>query len=192
VGVTPTEADLVGRAQAGDGSAFAALVNPHREVAFRTAYMITRNGADADDAVQAGLLSAWRAMRRFRRGAPMRPWLLAIVANEARNRVRASVRRQALTLKAVDAGPRGLTDAEGMSPEVMLLASEERRALLGALEQLGEDDRLVLSCRFLLGLSELETAGALGVRRGTVKSRTSRALSRLRSQLSATPPGGES
>jgi RNA polymerase sigma factor (sigma-70 family) len=187
--LTPTEDDLVGQARAGDGSAFAALVHPHREVAFRTAYMITRNGADADDAVQAGLVNAWRALPRFRRGAPIRPWLLAIVANEARNRVRASVRRQALVLRAVDAVPHDLT--ETTSPEATLVASEERKVLLRALERLGDADRLVLSCRFLLGLSESETAGALGVRRGTVKSRTSRALARLREQLGA-PPGGDS
>ncbi|HKU57661.1 MAG TPA: sigma-70 family RNA polymerase sigma factor, partial [Gaiellaceae bacterium] len=56
----------------------------------------------------------------------------------------------------------------------------ERRRLLDAVEQLPDEQRLVLECRYLLSLSEEETAAALGVRRGTVKSRTARALERLR------------
>ena len=82
----PTEDELVERARDGDATAFAALVRDHQEIAFRTAYLITRNAADAEDAAQLGLTKAWRALPRFRRGAPFRPWLLAIVANEARNR----------------------------------------------------------------------------------------------------------
>ena len=66
------------------------------------------------------------------------------------------------------------------SPEGRILAAEERAELLAALERLSEDDRLVISCRFLLDLGEEETAGVLSLRRGTVKSRTSRALERLR------------
>ena len=66
------------------------------------------------------------------------------------------------------------------SPEAIVLARDERTRLLGALNALPENARLVLACRFLLGLSEDETAAALGVRLGTVKSRTARALDRLR------------
>ena len=64
-----------------------------------------------------------------------------------------------------------------------MLAAESRTALLGAMAGLRDDDRLVLGCRYLLELSEAETAAALGVKPGTVKSRTSRALDRLRGQL---------
>jgi len=66
------------------------------------------------------------------------------------------------------------------SPEAAVLAEEEQSRLLAALELLPDDARLVLAYRYLLDLSEAETAAALGVRRGTVKSRTSRALERLR------------
>ena len=90
----PTEDELVERARGGDAAAFAALVRDHEEIAFRTAYLIARNAADAEDAAQVGLTKAWRALPRFRRGAPFRPWLLAIVANEARNRRRAAGRRE--------------------------------------------------------------------------------------------------
>ena len=96
----PTEDELVERARGGDAAAFAALVRDHEEIAFRTAYLIARNAADAEDAAQVGLTKAWRALPRFRRGAPFRPWLLAIVANEARNRRRAEGRREGLALRA--------------------------------------------------------------------------------------------
>jgi RNA polymerase sigma factor (sigma-70 family) len=186
----PREDELVERARNGDATAFAELVRDHEEIAFRTAYLITRNAADAEDAAQVGLTKAWRALPRFRRGAPLRPWLLAIVANEARNRRRAEGRREGLALRL--AGERGAAyeapsgDA-APSPEGSVLAAEGRAQLLDALERLGDDDRLVLSCRYLLDLGEEETARVLSLRRGTVKSRTSRALGRLRAELGERP-----
>ena len=181
----PTEDELVEQAKRGDGAAFGALVRDHQEIAFRTAYLITRNAADAEDAAQAGFGKAFYALPRFRRGAPLRPWLLTIVANEARNRRRAEGRRERLALRlASERHGHELPSGDAApSPEGSLLAAEERATLLEALETLREEERLVLSCRYLLDLSEEETAAALGVRRGTVKSRTSRALDRLRTQL---------
>ena len=179
----PTEDELVERARRGDGAAFARLVRDHEELAFRTAYLITRNAADAEDAAQTALVKAHRALPRFRRGAPLRPWLLAIVANEARNRARSAGRREALALRAAHEAPSG--DA-APSPEGALLERERRAELLAALDALPDADRLVLSCRYLLELDEPETAAALGVRRGTVKSRTSRALGRLRERMGET------
>ncbi|MBA2462762.1 MAG: RNA polymerase sigma factor [Actinobacteria bacterium] len=176
----PTEDELVERARRGDGAAFGTLVRDHQEIAFRTAYLITRNAADAEDAAQAGLVKAYAALPRFRRGSPLRPWLLAIVANEARNLRRSAGRRESLALRAAHELPSG--DA-APSPEGRLLASEQRGTLLAALETLREEERLVLSCRYLLDLTEEETAAALSLRRGTVKSRTSRALDHLRAQL---------
>ena len=176
----PTEGELVERARRGDGAAFGALVRDHEEIAFRTAYLITRNAADAEDAAQAGLVKAFYALPRFRREAPLRPWLLAIVANEARNRRRGGGRRESLALRAAHELPSG--DA-APSPEGRLLVAEQRTELLSALESLREDDRIVLSCRYLLDLNEAETAEVLSLRRGTVKSRTSRALERLRVRL---------
>ena len=155
------------RAQRGDEDAFAALVAPHREVSFRLAYVITGAAAEAEDAAQDALVKAWRALGRFRAGEPFRPWLLRIVANEARNRRRSSGRRVRLALRAGAEAPPAADETD-------------RQALLDALHALPDDAQAVLTCRFLLGLSEQETAAALDVAQGTVKSRTSRALERLR------------
>jgi len=153
----------------------------HQQIAFRVAYLITGSAADSEDAAQEGFVKAYRALSRFRRANPFRPWLLAIVANEARNRRRSAGRRDALFLRAADEVRPG--DA-APSPEAALLARERQQALLGALNRLSTDHRLVVACRYLLDLSESETAAALGIRKGTVRSRLSRALARLREEVS--------
>jgi RNA polymerase sigma factor (sigma-70 family) len=181
VGRPLTENELVERARGGDTPAYAALVRGHEEIAFRTAYLITGNAADAEDAAQEGFVKAYRALRRFRTGEPLRPWLLTIVANEARNRRRSTGRRAALALRA--AGEERPSGEAAPSPEAALLAGERRATLLEALGRLRDDDRTVIGCRYLLELSEAETAAALGVRPGTVKSRLSRSLERLRAEL---------
>jgi RNA polymerase sigma factor (sigma-70 family) len=176
------EAELVERARRGDIGAWETIVRTHQGLAFRTAYLLSGNAADAEEAAQDAFVKAYRALGRFRRGAELRPWLLRIVANEARNRRRAAVRRERLTLRAAAEDRPG--DAVP-SPEAALLSGEEREQLLAAVERLSEDHRDAVVCRYFLELSEVETAAALGVRRGTVKSRLARALERLREELEA-------
>jgi RNA polymerase sigma factor (sigma-70 family) len=181
VGRPLTDHELVERARGGDGAAYATLVRDHEETAFRIAYVICGNAADAEEAAQEAFLKAYRALGRFRTSEPFRPWVLAIVANEARNRRRSAGRRAALVLRAAGEGrPSG---EAAPSPEAALLAGERRTRLLAALGELDERDRTVIACRYLLDLSEAETAAALGVRPGTVKSRLSRALERLRKEV---------
>jgi len=169
---------VVGRPR--DLESYDQLVREHQGIAFRTAYVITGSAADAEEVVQDAFVKAYRARGRFRSGAPFRPWLLAIVANEARNRRRASGRRARLTLQLAEERPSG---GAAPSPEVALLAREERAELLAAVDRLGEEQRAAIACRYFLGLSEKETAAVLGCRPGTVKSRLSRALARLEEEL---------
>ncbi len=174
------EQDLIARAQRGDAGAYEEIVNRYQEIAFRTAYVITGSAADAEDAAQEAFLKAHRAIKRFRTGAQIRPWLLRIVSNEARNRRRSAGRRQRLELRLSedlrpgDAAP---------SPEAAAVAADERRRLLALINEMADDDRLVIASRFFLELSGEETAAALGIREGTVKSRLSRALARLKAKF---------
>jgi RNA polymerase sigma factor (sigma-70 family) len=181
VGRPLSEHELVERARRGDADAFGELVRVHEEIAFRTAVLITGNAADAQEAAQDAFVKAHRGLSRFRAGEPLRPWLLMIVANEARNLRRSRGRRAALALRA--AGEERHSRKAAPSPETALLAGERRATLLDAIGRLREPDRLVIGCRYLLELSEAETAAALGVARGTVKSRVSRALERLREEV---------
>jgi len=176
----PDESTLVARARRGEAAAYEELVRMHQAVAFRVALVNAGDRADAEEAVQDAFVKAYRALGRFRDGAPFRPWLLKIVANEARNRRRSAGRRAGLTLRV--AGTAASGDA-APSPEAAALTGERRGELLDAIGRLDDRDRDILVHRFLLELDEQETAEALGIRRGTVKSRTSRALERLRAQV---------
>jgi RNA polymerase sigma factor (sigma-70 family) len=174
------ESELVKRAKRGDVSAYEQLVGMHQEVAFRTAWLIAGSTGDAEDAAQDAFVKAYKAIGRFRAEAPFRPWLLSIVANEARNRLRSAARRQALSLRLVEGRSEG---GAAPSPEGAALSAFDREAVLRALEKLSPEDRLVISYRYFFELGEAEMAQAMSCPRGTVKSRLSRALQRLRSQL---------
>ncbi|HET9289076.1 MAG TPA: sigma-70 family RNA polymerase sigma factor, partial [Gaiella sp.] len=87
------ETTLVMRAKRGDVDAYEELVRMHQELAFRVALVAAGDRGDAEEAVQDGFVKAHRALGRFREGSPFRPWLLRIVANEARNRRRSAGRR---------------------------------------------------------------------------------------------------
>jgi RNA polymerase sigma factor (sigma-70 family) len=177
------DVDLIERARDGDVRAYGDLVERYRDIAFRTAYLITRSAADAEDAAQEAFVKAYYALGRFRTQSPFRPWILRIVANEARNRVRSARRREGLALRVAEDRPSG---GAAPSPEAAALDRERDEALLAAMETLSEPDRQIITCRYLLDLSEAETADTLGIRRGTVKSRLSRALGRLRQVLPET------
>ncbi len=155
----------------GDPAAFAVLVRRYGGIARRTAAVLGA-GADTDDVVQEAFVKAYRALGTFQDGAPFRPWLLRIVANETRNTRRA-------------AGRRAVREMAHLPPLVEPL--EDRQADLEVfrtrVEALPEHQRLVIACRFLLDLDETQTAQVLGISRGTVKSRTHRALARLRDTI---------
>ncbi len=174
------EAKLADRARAGDTAAYERLVRMHQAVAFRAAYLVTGDAPEAEDATQEAFIKAYRALDRFRPGAPFRPWLLTIVTNEARNRRRSAGRRAKLNLQVAAEGQAVPTP---VSPEAAVVAAERREELLASVGELSEGERLVVSYRYFLGLSEEETAAALDCARGTVKSRLSRAIARLRKEM---------
>lgn len=171
-----TESSLIERARTGDVDAFARLVAEHRTVALRVAYAIA--GPDAEDATQEAFIKAYRNLDRFRAESAFRPWLLTIVANEARNGRRSAGRRGNLALRVA-----ARREADVASAEDEAVRAEGRQALLDAVATLGERDREIVALRFFAGLSEAEMATALDVPAGTVKSRLSRALARLRAAL---------
>jgi RNA polymerase sigma-70 factor (ECF subfamily) len=169
----PTEeSELIERAQRGDAMAYEELVRRHQDAALRVAGLVLAGGADVEDACQDAFVKAYASLGGFRPGSPFRPWILRIVANEARNRRRSAGRRAGLALRLAEDRP---SDAAAPSPEAAILATERRTALLRAMAGLTEDDRLIIGCRYFLDMGEAEMADALGIPRGTVKSRLSRA-----------------
>jgi RNA polymerase sigma-70 factor (ECF subfamily) len=167
----------------GDRDAYAELVIRHAPVAVRTAALLGAGG-DAEDVVQEAFVKAYAALDRFRPGAPFRPWLLRIVANEARNLHRAAGRRAARERRAWEqAQPLLLARPDEVSDA--LLSGERQAALVRGLARLTPEQRQVVTCRYLLDLDERETCAVLGWPRGTVKSRLRRALVSLRDVLDA-------
>lgn len=122
-------------------------------------------------------MKAYRKLGTFRAEAEFRPWLLKIVANETKNLHRGRRRRNLAELRIASVTETVDHDDPGT------LVDDSRAKLLRALGNLSESDRQVVTCRYLLDLSEAETAQTLGIARGTVKSRLSRALARLRPML---------
>jgi RNA polymerase sigma-70 factor (ECF subfamily) len=144
--------------------------------AHRAAWLLGA-GDDADDVVQEAFVKAFRSLPKFRTGELFAPWLLRIVANETKNLLRSRHRRGALALRLSALAPdASVSDA----PFDEAVAGERRARLLAAVNALPDRERQALVCRYFLDLSEAETAQVLQWPLGSVKSRTSRALGRLR------------
>ncbi len=142
------------------------------------AYLIVRDAQEAEDALQEAVFKTHRALGRVRDDAEFRPWFFRIVRNEALNRRRSAGRRLGLALRSVSVSGDAVP-----SPETILLDTERRQQLIDALDVLPREVREVIECRYLLELSERETAEVLRIAPGTVKSRTSRGLERLRTSM---------
>jgi RNA polymerase sigma-70 factor (ECF subfamily) len=179
-----SEAALVARARRGDEAAWEGLIRAHQEGVFRLAYLLLGEAAEAEDVAQETFLRAYRALDRFDLSRPLRPWLLSIAANLARNQRRSAGRYLAALQRLFHAElPHNLTVEEKSA------SRWEARSLWQAIQRLKVVDQQVVYLRYFLELSIEETAEAMGVAEGTVKSRLSRALTRLRSIIDKEFPG---
>ncbi|GAA3045326.1 RNA polymerase sigma factor [Actinokineospora globicatena] len=170
---------LVARSLAGELGAFEVLVRRYHGVACRVA-ALAGAGTDCEDVAQEAFVRAYDGLAGFRAGSPFKPWFLRIVVNLARNLHRTRTRRAKVTSRVAVLRESVDEVTVAHDPHGVAVTSERSRELWSALLRLPEKDRQVLGCRYLLGLTEAETAQVLGWPRGSVKSRTSRALARLR------------
>ncbi len=171
-------------AQAGDEQAFALLVEAHRALAERVAYSILRTEEAVADAVQDALLKMYQALPRFTEGN-FRAWLMRIVTNTCYDYLRRRRRRPAVSLDALEeemnrefGNPRA-----DQSPEQAVLRAEQHRQILEAIQALSPAHQAVVILVDVHGYDYQETAEALGIPVGTVKSRLSRARAALRERL---------
>lgn len=169
-----TEQELVRRAKADDRDALAELLGAHTTQAYRLALHIVRNQADAEDATQTAFIKALTNLTRFDERRPFAPWLLRIVIHEALNLKRAERTRLAFWQRHSQVAQ----SQETVESAVMVRV--EHQELWRAVNRLKDDDRLVLTLSYFMGLGEADVAVALGIKRGTVKSRKHNALARLR------------
>lgn len=157
------------RVLASDEAVFLSLVQPLLPVAQRLAHGMLRSPSEAEDAVQEATLKAWAKLNTFRRGTDFKSWYLTIVANECRQTIRSGWWR-VVRMPFVKRG-------SSPPPEDRVVAGDEVRR---ALEQLSYDHRVVIVLRFYLDLSFEDIGRTLRISPDTAKSRTHRALDRLR------------
>ena len=171
-----TDEQAVLRCQNGEHEAFRHLVERYKDVLFGTAFLMTGNRTLAEEQVQEALLAAWRGIHGFHSGRPVKPWLVRILVNA----VVSQRRRRALdTVPLENHNHADDRPHPGEAVEAHLDRQEIRQALAG----LSPDHRQVVVLRYFADLTVPQLAQAIGVREGTVKSRLSRALGRLRDQL---------
>ncbi|NJP97874.1 RNA polymerase sigma factor [Nonomuraea sp. FMUSA5-5] len=170
--------EAIARSARGDLTAYEVLVARYSALAHRTAFLLGA-GNEAEDVVQEAFVKAYRHLSGFREGAPFRPWLLRIVANETHNLTRSRGRRSSLELRLGGTAETRVPD----DPQDTAVATDRRTRLLAAVRALPERERQAVVCRYFLQLSEAETAQVLGWPVGTVKSSTHRGLARLREEV---------
>jgi RNA polymerase sigma-70 factor (ECF subfamily) len=168
--------DLVARARSGDEDAFAGIVDANHAELIRIAYGICGDADLARDATQAAWVKVWQGLHTLREPAKLRPWLIAVVSNEARQAARSRRRRWVREVAPLDEERDG--DAAATGP-----TSGERSDLIAALQRLDPDDRALIVMRYLAGLSSDEIAQATGRNPSTVRARLSRLMARLREDL---------
>ncbi len=169
-----TDKELLQLARQGDDAAWEALVRQHQEPAFRLAYLLLGDPDEAQDVTQEAFIRAYKALDRFDAQRLLRPWLLRIVSNLARNRRRSIGRYLAALTRFSQENPDAYRTYDRPFKD------EESAALWQALQKLKQHAREVIYLRYFLDMSEAEMAGVLGVAQGTVKSRLHRALKELR------------
>ena len=165
---------LIRRAANGDAAAWEPLVLAHQQPVFRLAYLLLGDADDAEDIAQETFLRAWKFLKRFDETRSLRPWLLSITANLSRNRRRSAGRYVSALMRAFREQPKE------SPPDEISVQITEANELWRAVQQLDMHDQQIIYLRYFLDLPVSETAEVLQIADGTVKSRLSRALEKLR------------
>lgn len=168
------ESTLVRHAANGDTAAWEPLMLAHQQAVFRFAYLLLGDPDEAEDLAQETFLRAWNHLRRFDTSRPLRPWLLSIASNLASNKRRSASRYLAALTRAFRSEPPSTTIEEKSTQHI------EANTLWQAVRTLDFTDQQIIYLRYFLELPVSETAQALNIAEGTVKSRLNRALEKLR------------
>jgi RNA polymerase sigma-70 factor, ECF subfamily len=163
---------MIERAATGDEVAFALIVAAHHEDMARVAYLVSGSLDLADDAVQAAWAIVWRRLDTLRDPARLRPWLMSVAANEARQIARGNRRRTVRELQV--SGP----DGPATTPERAALMD-----LANALGGLDPQDRALIALRYVAELDSASIGREMGLSASGARARLHRLLARLRKEL---------
>lgn len=159
----------------GDQMAFARIVRDHHDDMVRVCQVIAGDPELAQDAAQRSWPIAWRRLRTLRDPAKLRPWLVTIAANEARQMLRRERRDRVVALDVAE------IDAAGGAGDPS--ARDAEIDLLHAVRCLPASDRTLLALRYVAGFDATEIGAATGISASGVRSRLSRLVLRLRSEV---------
>jgi RNA polymerase sigma-70 factor (ECF subfamily) len=182
------EAELIRRILGGEKELFHELIRPYERMLYLTAYSIVKNETDAEECAQDAVVNAYRNLARFRGDSKFSTWLVTIVVNEARQKLRRAKRAKEDSLDETIEGedkeftPTPLTDWREI-PSEALERKELRETLRQAVAALPDIYRQVFTLRDLQEMNVAETASALGVNENIVKVRLHRARMMLQKTL---------
>ena len=168
------ETTLTQRAAHSDAAAWEQLTLAHQQAVFRFAYLLLGDADDAEDIAQETFLRAWKALKQFDATRPLRPWLLSIASNLSSNWKRSAGRYLTALTRAFREQPKETSIEESNAQ------TTQANELWKAVQRLEIADQQIIYLRYFLELPVAETAETLQVAEGTVKSRLSRALEKLR------------
>jgi RNA polymerase sigma factor (sigma-70 family) len=170
----PDAGDVIASAAAGDEYAFRCIIAAHHDDMRRVCVYVAGDHAIADEATQAAWVIAWKKIGSVREPARLRPWLMAVAANEAKQLLRKRRRRAEIEIIAdASSEPGGRDPATGVS-------GIDLRA---AMSRLHPADRELIALRYVAGFDSNELAIATGMKPGTVRQRLRRLLDRLRKDI---------
>jgi RNA polymerase sigma factor (sigma-70 family) len=160
----------------GDEVAFARIVDAHHDDMSSVCFVVTGGDSDlTEEAVQSAWPIAWRNLHSIRDPKRLRPWLISIAVNQARQLSRRQRRGRVLEIAVATENARGERDPGSLAVDI---------DLRNALTRLGPEDRALVALRYVAGFDSNELAAALGMSASGTRARIARVLARLRSELS--------
>lgn len=178
------EGELLRAAKRGDSAAFESLMGAYERRVYGLCLRMMGNAHDGEDAAQEAMIRIWQKIGQCRDEAALSTWIYRVTANACTDALRKRSRQAAPSLEAMrEEGFEAVDPAQ--TPEEAAQADEGRRAMAQAIAGVPQEMRSVFLMRDVHGLSVEQTARALGVSQGTVKSRLSRAREKIAQQLRA-------
>ena len=171
----PDRGDVLASAAAGDEIAFQRIIADHHDDMARVCSYVTRDDAIAEEAAQAAWSIAWKKIGSVREPASLRPWLISVAVNEAKQLLRKRRRRA-----EIEVVMEATSKAGGVDPATGVAGIDLRAAL----DRLDPDDRALLAMRYVAGFDSNELAAALGISPSGIRNRLERLRTRLREELS--------
>lgn len=180
------EKKLIKQSIKGDVASFEQLIKSYQKMAYNVAYRVMGNEEDAKDMTQEALIKVYRNLKSFRMDASFSTWLYRIVMNTCKDALRKRKTKVISLDQTYDTGDGEMQwelEDEGLKPDEKLIQKETQEEVQEALQEVGENNRIVIVLRDIKGLTYSEIADVIDIAEGTVKSRLNRGRKELKEVL---------